>query len=393
MSNLMDTYGRIPIRFEHGKGVYLYDQSATKYLDATSGYGVCGLGHSNPRIGAVVADQANTLVHTSNLFEVPLQDKLAERLCAETQMDKAYFCNSGSEANEAALKIVQKHASQRKIKRPKILVMVEGFHGRTLGSLSATHSLWKNTSFSGIKTDFCAVPLNDHKALANYGEDDDVVAVMLEPILGVGGVEVATNSYLQYIRKLCSQHDWLMVVDEVQTGIGRTGLLAAYMHSEIIPDVVTFAKCLGNGFPVGVCLAKSGAAKLLVKGDHGTTFGGSPFVCRIGLEVLSILSEEDIYSSVRNTSAYLFTWLSNLMSKHVDIVSVKGRGLMIGIEFATEAHCISVVERCLENHLLVTRVNKRTIRLLPALNISQIDAQNLISLFELSLNSCTKNVA
>jgi acetylornithine/N-succinyldiaminopimelate aminotransferase len=289
---LQTTYNRLPVAFGRGEGAWLWDTEGRRYLDALSGIAVCGLGHSHPKVAAAIADQARTLIHTSNLYRIPLQEQLARRLCALAGMDQAFFCNSGAEANEAAIKLARLHGHRRGIDRAKIIVMEGSFHGRTLATLSATGNARIQKGFEPLVEGFVRVPFGDSAAVAEYRNDPDVAAILVEPITGEGGIRVPPDDYLRDLRALANENDWLLMLDEIQAGIGRTGRWFAFQHADIVPDVLSLAKGLGNGFPIGASLVAGRAADLFTPGSHGTTFGGSPLACRVALTVLDVMQEE-----------------------------------------------------------------------------------------------------
>ncbi|HID00622.1 MAG TPA: aspartate aminotransferase family protein, partial [Piscirickettsiaceae bacterium] len=293
MTSLMNTYARLPVAFVRGEGALLYDEAGTAYLDALSGIAVCSLGHAHPRLAQALCDQANTLLHTSNLYEIPLQQQLGELLCQRAGMDKVFFCNSGAEANETAIKLARRWGHTRGIHQPKIIVMDNSFHGRTLSTLSATGNAKVQAGFTPLVEGFVRVPFDDLDAVAALSNDPNIVAILVEPIQGEGGVHIPADDYLPGLRHLCDTNQWLLMLDEVQTGMGRTGQLFAFQHAKIQPDVMTLAKALGNGVPIGACLAAGQAAEVLVPGSHGTTFGGNPLACRAALEVVHILLQEN----------------------------------------------------------------------------------------------------
>ena len=320
MSNyLMTSYQHLPVAFTRGAGACLYDQDGNRYLDALSGIAVCGLGHAHPQLQNAIADQAAQVIHTSNLYRIPLQEELAERLCGLTAMDKVFFCNSGAEANEAAIKIARLHGHARNIDLPDIIVVERSFHGRTMATLSATGNSKVQAGFEPLMQGFIRVPYDDVEAIAGaINNHNSVAAVMLEPVLGEGGVVVPAEGYLQSVRKLCDQHGVLLILDEIQTGMCRTGKWFAYQHEDIIPDVLTMAKALGNGVPIGACLARGKAAELIRPGSHGSTFGGNPLAARAGLTVIKILEKDHLVERAAQ--------LGNLMLKQFqkELGSVQG---------------------------------------------------------------------
>ncbi|MFZ4654971.1 MAG: aspartate aminotransferase family protein, partial [Methylococcaceae bacterium] len=291
--SLMPTYARMPVSFERGQGPWLWTTEGQRYLDAISGIAVCNLGHAHPKIAEALCDQARTLIHTSNLYGIALQEQLAERLAALSGLDNVFFSNSGAEANEAALKLARKYGHSRGISHPKVIVMENSFHGRTLFTLSATGSRKVQEGFEPLVEGFIRAPFGDGDQIEAL-DDPDIVAIFLEPIQGEGGIRVAPNEYLTRLRTLCDQRHWLLMFDEVQCGMGRSGRWFGFQHANIKPDVMTLAKALGNGFPIGACLARGAAAEVLTQGNHGSTFGGNPLACRAALSVIDILSDEHL---------------------------------------------------------------------------------------------------
>ncbi len=372
---LLSTYARLPVRFERGEGVWLWDAQGRRYLDALSGIAVCALGHAHREIAALLAEQGGRLLHTSNLYRIGEQERLAERLCALAGMDGAFFCNSGAEANEAALKIARAAGHARGIERPEVVVTEASFHGRTLATLSATGSRKVHAGFEPLVQGFVRVPYGDAEAVAAVAESrPGVVAVLVEPILGEGGVRVPPSGYLRRLRELCDAGGLLLMLDEVQTGIGRTGRWFAYQHEGVRPDVLTLAKALGNGVPIGACLATGEAASVLRPGMHGSTFGGNPLACAVALKVLEIIERDALVARAAQGGARLRAALERGLAGLNCVREVRGLGLMIGIEL--ERPCAELVERALAAGLLINVTAERVIRLLPPLVASdeQLDA-------------------
>lgn len=320
---LQNTYNRLPVAFERGEGVWLWDTEGKRYLDALSGIAVCGLGHAHPKVAHAICDQAQTLVHTSNLFRIPLQEQLARRLCALAQMDQAFFCNSGAEANEAAIKLARLHARRRGIENPKVIVMHGSFHGRTLATLSATGNEKIHAGFEPLVEGFVHVPHGDAEAVEALGSDPDVVAILVEPITGEGGIHLPPPGYLRRLRELADQHDWLLMLDEIQAGIGRTGHWFAFQHEGITPDVVSLAKGLGNGIPIGANLVAGRARELFTPGTHGTTFGGNPLVCRAALAVLDVMQDEGLCEEAGRQGEILRRRLADRLEGKPGVVAVR----------------------------------------------------------------------
>jgi len=377
-SSLMPTYARQPIAFVRGRGSWLYTADGTAYLDALTGIAVCGLGHAHPSVAAAIADQAATLVHTSNLFEVPWQEAAGRLLCDVGDMQQCFFANSGAEANEAAIKLARMHGYKKDFQAPKIIVMEKSFHGRTLATLSATGNEKVQKGFYPLNDSFLRVPFGDVAAIeALAAQHSEIVAILVEPIQGEGGINTAPQGfvYLEQLRALCDQHDWLLMVDEIQTGNGRTGTYFAYQHTRITPDVLTTAKGLGNGFPVGACLVSGKATQLFSAGNHGSTYGGTPLACRTVYTVIETLQAEQ----AMDNAARVGQWLKDQFTAQLaDLgVEVRGFGMMIGIELPKA--CGELVARARdEKHLILNVTADNVIRLLPPLNMSDADAQDLV---------------
>mgnify|MGYP006271264177 FL=1 len=372
---LMNTYARLPVAFEEGRGARLWDTEGREYLDAIAGIAVCGLGHAHPAVTAALCDQAGRLVHTSNLYRIPLQERLAERLTSAAGMERAFFCNSGAEANEAALKIARRTGSQRGIAEPKVIVMEGSFHGRTLATLSATGNPAVQSGFEPLVAGFERVPWGDADAVAALAGREDIVAVLVEPVTGEGGVGVPPADYLPRLREICDDAGWLLMVDEIQTGIGRTGDLFASRGAGVSPDVLTLAKGLGNGVPIGACLARGGAAETLGPGTHGTTFGGSPLVCATALAVLDTLETEALPARAAELGDRIAAGLRARLEGHPAVTAIRHRGLMIGVEL--DRPCKELVQRGLEAGLLINVTAERVVRLLPPLIISEAEADTI----------------
>ena len=372
---LMPTYARQPVSFSRGQGARLWDTQGIEYLDAIAGVAVTSLGHAHPEIAAVIAEQAGQLLHTSNLFRIEWQERLAERLCALSGMQRAFFCNSGAEANEVALKLARLHASARRVTDPQVLVMENSFHGRTLATLAATGNPAAQRGFEPLMPGFVRVPYDDIEALRDAARQfPGIVAVLVEPVQGEGGVRAASAGYLQALRQLCDAHDWLMMVDEVQTGLGRTGSWFGFQQAGIVPDVITLAKALGNGLPIGACLARGRAAELFSPGQHASTFGGNPLACRVACTVLDILAREQLPQRAATLGRRLLAALREGLSACPEVLAIRGLGLMVGIELNRQ--CPELVGRALEEQrLLITVTRGTTLRLLPPLicDDAQID--------------------
>ena len=375
-STLLPTYARLPVRFVRGQGCRLWDENGDEYLDAVAGIAVCALGHCHPDVTAVLREQAGVLVHTSNLYRIEPQEALASRLTEASGMERAFFCNSGAEANECALKIARLHAARKNITSPEVLVVEGAFHGRTLMTLSASSGARVRDGFAPYAEGFVRVGFNDLPMMqAALAQHPNAVAVLIEPIQGEGGVRPVDDDYLVGLRKLCDAHDALLILDEVQTGMGRTGRLFAYQHAGILPDAVTLAKALGNGYPIGACLTRGAAATALTAGQHGTTFGGSHLACRVGLSVLDALDKEQLLERAEQLGNTLMERFHAALAELPGIESIRGRGLMIGIELSEPAP--DLVARALQAHLLINVTQERVIRLLPPLVMSDEEADLL----------------
>lgn len=377
-SFLMPTYARQPIAFVRGQGTYLYTQDGTAYLDALTGIAVCGLGHTHPAVTAAMIDQASTLVHTSNLFQIPWQEEAGRLLCQVADMQRCFFANSGAEANEAAIKLARMSAYKKGITTPKIIVMEKSFHGRTLATLSATGNEKVQKGFYPLVEGFLRVPFGDVAAIDALAKaHDDIVAILVEPIQGEGGVNTAPQGfiYLEQLRALCDQHDWLLMLDEIQTGNGRTGKYFAYQHTAIKPDVLTTAKGLGNGFPVGACLVRDKAYDLFGAGNHGSTFGGTPLACRTVYAVIDSIQKEQAIENAEKVGGYL---KDRFAQEFAGLgITVRGFGMILGIELPHA--CGDLVARARdEQHLIINVTADNVIRLLPPLNLSQADADEIV---------------
>lgn len=377
-SHLMPVFGRQPISFVRGQGAYLYTEDGTEYLDALTGIAVCGLGHAHPVLAEAIAEQAATLIHTSNLFEVPWQTAAAQKLAEVSGMEEIFFSNSGAESNEGAIKIARKFGHMQGIATPKIIVADHSFHGRTLATLSATGNKKVQEGFGPLVEGFIRVPFGDIEAIQEAAiNHPDIVAVFVEPIQGEGGVNTAPQgfSYLEEIRQLCNQHNWLMMLDEVQTGNGRTGKYFAYQHTNIVPDVLTTAKGLGNGFPIGAVMTQGRGVGVLTAGNHGSTYSGTALGSRIVYTILDIMQKENIVANAAEKGAYIVEQLrSQLGDQHV---TVRGFGLMIGIELPKA--CGELVDIARDEYKTIINVTAgNVVRLLPSLNITQEQADQLI---------------
>ncbi len=377
MSHLMNTYARLPVAFTHGQGAKVFDESGRSYLDALAGIAVSTLGHAHPRLVKAIADQAGRILHASNIYRIREQEQLGDRLAALSGMDEVFLCNSGCEANEAAIKLARMFGHQKGIDSPAIVVMEKAFHGRTLATLSATGNRKVQAGFEPLVGGFVRVPFDDLAAVENIAANN-VVAVLLEPIQGEGGINVAHPEYLQGLRRICDERGWLLMFDEIQCGLGRTGYWFACQHAGVKPDVMTLAKGLGSGVPIGACLATGPAAGVFKPGNHGSTFGGNPLACTAALTTLAVIEEEGLLHRAAALGEKLRADFAGSLAGQAGVVSIRGDGLMIGIEL--DRPCGELVARALERELLINVTAERVVRLLPALVFTDKDAQELVSI-------------
>ncbi len=376
-NNLMASYQQLPVAFDHGSGAWLTDQEGQRYLDALSGIAVCGLGHAHPVVEQAIAKQAGKLLHTSNIYHIPLQEQLASRLASLSDMEKVFFCNSGAEANEAAIKIARLYGHKQNIDEPAILVAEKSFHGRTMATLSATGSTKVHAGFEPLVQGFMHVPYNDQNAIRQAAQNNpNIVAVMLEPVQGEGGIVIPDEGYLRSIRDICNEHELLLILDEIQTGMCRTGKWFACQHDDILPDVMTLAKALGNGMPIGACLARGEAAELIRPGSHGSTFGGNPLAASAALAVLDVLIEQKLDERAAQLGKTMLAAFHKALSDIKGIVSVRGKGMMFGIELDRE--CTELVSQALEEYLLINVTADNVVRLLPPLVITDEEADKIV---------------
>ncbi len=379
MSNLMNTYSRLPVTFVKGEGVWLWDDQGERYLDALAGIAVCGLGHCHPRLTKAICEQAKTLIHTSNLFHIEKQEQLAEHLTELSGMDNAFFCNSGAEANETAIKLARLHGHNKGISLPTIIVMERSFHGRTMATLTASGNRKVQAGFEPLLTGFVRVPYNNMEAVTQVAVNNkDVVAVLVEPFQGEGGVNIPEAHYLQELRNLCTQYGWFLMLDEVQSGIGRSGKWFAFQHSNIKPDVVTLAKGLGGGVAIGACLARGVAAEVFKPGNHASTFGGNPLACAAAIETLAVIAEEDLLDRAAQLGDFMRDRFRNQLAGVTGVVQVRGQGLIIGIELAVP--CVELVRKALAKKLLINVTSDKVIRLLPAFVMQQAEAEQVVDM-------------
>jgi len=374
----MNTYGTRTLTLTKGEGSRVWDDAGNSYLDAISGIAVCGLGYSHPAVTQALGTQSATLLHVSNLYNIPQQQQLADLLINVSGMDKVFFSNSGAEANEAAIKIARKYGNDKGVNNPTIIVMTNSFHGRTLATLSATGNTKVQIGFEPLVQGFIRVEYNDVAAVKQVAEEHpNVVAILVEPVQGEGGVRVPAADYLNQLRAICDQHEWLLMLDEIQTGNGRTGTYFAYEHNGIKPDVVTTAKGLGNGVPIGACLARAKAAEVLQPGNHGTTFGGNPLACSAGIAVINVLQDTNLIARAQTLGEQLLARFKAALGNNPKVVDIRGKGLMLGIEL--NAPCPELVQKGRDKGILINVTAGNTIRLLPTFILTDAEADELVA--------------
>ena len=377
MSHVMNTYGRLAVAFERGEGVWLWDTQGKRYLDALAGVAVNAVGHSPPKLVAALRDQVGKLIHTSNIYQITAQEKLADRIAAASGMDSVFFCNSGAEANEAAIKLARYYGHKKGVETPAVVVLEKSFHGRTMATLSATGSRKVQAGFEPLVTGFVRVPFNDLEAVQRVAASNrNVVAVLAELVQGEGGVSVCGDGYLKGLREICDANGWLLMLDEVQTGIGRTGRMFAFQHYGVMPDVVTLAKGLGGGVPVGACIARGEAATLFKPGSHGSTFGGNLLACTAALTTLEIIDSEDLCRNAAEVGQHIQTSLKRALAETPGVRDIRGKGMMIGVEL--DRPCGDLVKTALEAGLLINVTAENVIRLVPPLVMSRAEADQLV---------------
>lgn len=379
MSHVMNTYGRLPVTFSHGKGAWLWDTDGKRYLDAVAGVAVNGLGHAHPRLVQAIGEQAARLIHVSNLYRVAEQEALADLLCERSGMDAVFFCNSGAEANEGAIKLARLHGHVRGFTEPAIIVMERSFHGRTMATLTATGNPKAQQGFEPLVPGFIRVPYDDLEAVRRVAaEHPNVVAILVEPIQGEGGIRIPAPlpAYLQGLRDICDQHGWLLMLDEVQTGIGRTGRWFGFQHTPVLPDVLTLAKGLGSGVPVGALVARGAAASTFTPGKHGSTFGGNPLACVAALTTLQVMADDDLLGHAQNLGAWIVEAFHERIGGLPGVKQVRGLGLMIGVEL--DRPCGDLVKTALSRGLLINVTQDTIIRLVPPLVLTADDARQLV---------------
>ena len=379
VSNLMNTYSQLPVTFVKGEGVWLWDDQGKRYLDALAGIAVCGLGHCHPRLTKTLCEQAGTLIHTSNLYHIEKQEKLATQITGLAGMDNAYFCNSGAEANETAIKLARLYGHNKGIDLPSIIVMEQSFHGRSMATLTASGNRKVQAGFEPLLTGFVRVPYNDLDAVSQISENNkNIVAVLVEPYQGEGGVNIPQKKYLQGLREICDQYGWLLMLDEVQSGIGRSGKWFAFQHSDIKPDIMSLAKGLGSGVAIGACLARGAAAEVFKPGNHASTFGGNPLACAAAITTLDAIAEDNLLDNAMKLGDYMRERFSETLAGESGVVEIRGQGLMIGIELSKS--CSDLVKRALAQRLLINVTFDKVVRLLPALVMQQEEADQAIDI-------------
>ena len=375
----MNTYARLPVAFTRGEGVWLWDEQGKRYLDAVAGVAVNGLGHGHPHLTRAICEQAKVLIHTSNLYQIPKQEQLGTKLAQLSGMDKVFFCNSGAEANEAAIKLARLHGHNKGIEKPAIIVMEKSFHGRTMATLTATGNRKVQAGFEPLVSGFVRVPYNDIVSINQIAEhNQDIVAILVEPVQGEGGIQIPQPAYLQELRRICDSRGWLLMLDEVQTGIGRTGSLFAFQQTGIMPDVMTLAKGLGSGVPIGACLAKGAAAELFKPGNHGSTFGGNPLACAAGLATLEAIESQNLCAQASEIGTFIREGLNQQLAGTTGVVNIRNAGLMIGIEL--DRPCGDLVKLALERGLIINVTADSVVRLLPPLIMTRDEAQQVVDM-------------
>ncbi|VAW69181.1 Acetylornithine aminotransferase [hydrothermal vent metagenome] len=376
--HMMKTYAPLDVCFDRGEGAWLFDDKGTKYLDALSGIAVCGLGHAHPAVTRAIQAQAEKLLHTSNLYAIPNQQQLANQLCEISAMDRVFFSNSGAEANEAAIKLARLYGNQQNIDNPSIIVTDGSFHGRTLATLSATGNRKVQAGFEPLVHGFIRAPYNDIDAIRNIAQNShSVVAILVEPIQGEGGINIPDENYLNELRAICDEHNWLLMLDEIQTGMGRTGEWFAFQHSKIKPDVMTLAKGLGNGVPIGACIAQGKAAELFQPGNHGSTFGGNPLTCAAAGAVVDTITQEKLCQRAAQLGTKMLKAFESRLATVEDVKAIRGKGLMLGIEL--DRDCPELVALALHQHCLINVTAGNTVRLLPPLIMSDEQADTVVN--------------
>jgi acetylornithine/N-succinyldiaminopimelate aminotransferase len=390
--HLMSNYNRLPVTFTKGQGVWLWDTNGEQYLDALSGVAVNGLGHAHPKLAKTIADQAAKLIHVSNYYHIAEQEALADKLAEVSGMDKVFFCNSGCEANEASIKLARLYGHNKGIENPEIIVMERSFHGRTMATLSATGNRKAQAGFEPLVSGFIRVPYDDLEAVKQIAtRKNNVVAILVEPVQGEGGVNIPADisAYFQGLRKVCDDYGWLLMVDEVQTGVGRTGTWFAFQHTGIMPDVMSLAKGLGSGVPIGACVAKGAAAEVFVYGKHGSTFGGNPLATAAGLTTLTVIQDEKLRENAQKMGDLICDGFKAELANTKGVVVIRHAGLMIGIEL--DRPCTALIKIALDAKLLINVTADNVIRLLPPLVINAEESQALVARLSVIIKAFLQN--
>lgn len=379
MDNLMNTYSRLPVTFVKGEGVWLWDDQGRKYLDALAGIAVCSIGHCHPKLVKAISEQAGTLIHTSNLYHIDKQEKLAEKLAKLSGLNKSFFCNSGAEANETAIKLARLYGHNKGIDLPTIIVMEHSFHGRTMATLTASGNRKVQAGFEPLLTGFARVPFNDLEAITQVSvHNKNVVAILVEPYQGEGGINIPQADYLEGLRRICDKNGWLLILDEVQCGIGRSGKWFAFQNSGIVPDVITLAKGLGSGVPIGACIAGNIAGEVFKPGNHASTFGGNPLACTAAITTLDIIEEEGLMCNALEQGDFMRKNFQEQLGNLDNITQIRGQGLMIGIELTKP--CGELVNNALKQRLLLNVTSDNVVRLLPSLVIKQNETEQIVNM-------------
>ena len=375
----MNTYSRLPVTFAKGEGVWLWDDQGKKYLDALAGIAVCGIGHCHPKLVKAISDQAGTLIHTSNLYHIDKQEKLAKKLAILSGLNKSFFCNSGAEANEAAIKLARLYGHNKGIDLPTIIVMENSFHGRTMATLTASGNRKVQAGFEPLLTGFARVPFNDLDAITQVSaHNKNVVAILVEPYQGEGGVNVPQAGYLKELRRVCDENGWLLMLDEVQCGIGRSGKWFAFQNSGIVPDVITLAKSLGSGVPIGACITGNVAGEIFEPGSHASTFGGNPLACTAAITTLDVIKEEDLMCNALEQGDFMRKSFQEQLGNLDNVAEIRGQGLMIGIELTKP--CGELVKSALKQGLLLNVTSDKVVRLLPPLIIKKNETEQIVNM-------------
>jgi acetylornithine aminotransferase len=379
MENLMNTYSRLPVTFVKGEGVWLWDNQGKKYLDALAGIAVCSIGHCHPKLVKAISEQAKTLIHTSNLYHIDKQEKLAKKLAMLSGLNKSFFCNSGAEANEAAIKLARLYGHNKGIDLPTVIVMEHSFHGRTMATLTATGNRKVQAGFEPLLTGFARVPFNDLEAVTQVSvHNKNVVAILVEPYQGEGGINIPQAEYLEGLRQICDKNGWLLMLDEVQSGIGRSGKWFAFQNSGIVPDVITLAKGLGSGVPIGACIAGNIAGEIFKPGNHASTFGGNPLACTAAITTLDVIEEEGLMCNALEQGDFMRKNFQEQLGDLDHVTQIRGQGLMIGIELTKP--CGELVKTALKQGLLLNVTSDKVVRLLPSLAIKQNETEQIVNM-------------